>query len=510
MSRKIGISEPMVLTQHLKALQNMHFDVLDNGEPYSQWYYQNSEIYYPDRQFDNLVLRPVFQATLPENGETVSYEGGDILLSYFKWEWLEHTLQGDVWHNILPEEQVVIGEVDYYTSGSSLVIRKNVRPDEGAQIRGTFKFVDPRDSTFFYTEQKSISLNSSQDSDVVFPSLAVKVPLSQQFNPITDGGDTVFHIPAKAMWAGADISDLVEFVWFGMDKDLSTEEVPIENIVAYIEAPETMVLSPESGGSTDPQNPTIIYNTCKGTYENDEHDVVLVDAMYAEKLTVVCRARFKYTIVTPLSGDDPSSEGWYERTVSLVTATTGNPAESGWYESLEGLYIHSKDTTVLPNKAYYIITYTATSDTEVNPSKSYWTTEGALFPDRIGVSIRWEDFKMESQAVCGGGNAVSSDDDDIKVFNTITTIRQGTISEEQKQKHLLYHWKKRASNVGDSQAVYCGWGTNCVLRKDALVGSQYWINMNVSADVFLQGALRPVTYSDDPVTYNGEVIYSRT
>ena len=87
-----------------------------------------------------------------------------------------------------------------------------------------------------------------------------------------------------------------------------------------------------------------------------------------------------YTAVTPVSGDNPSTKGWYERSGSegsyVYTASTDttvsdqkkyyakvagdNPKAEGWYEKSGSVYSASTDTSVDGTKTYYEKTHVAT------------------------------------------------------------------------------------------------------------------------------------------------------
>lgn len=109
---------------------------------------------------------------------------------------------------------------------------------------------------------------------------------------------------------------------------------------------------------------------------------------------------YTYTAVTPSTGDNPSTEGWYTKsgdvyTLSLdtiaksgityyeqsidyseVTPEEGdNPAENGWYEKEGNDYFPSEDTEVDGEKTYYAqaITYSAaTVEYADNPATRGW------------------------------------------------------------------------------------------------------------------------------------------
>lgn len=105
---------------------------------------------------------------------------------------------------------------------------------------------------------------------------------------------------------------------------------------------------------------------------------------------------YTYTAATPDTGDNPSSEGWYEnsggsyvlstdtvaksgvtyysKSYSSVTPEEGdNPASEGWYEKDGDVYTLTEDETVQSGKTYYALSYSAaTVDYADNPSTEGW------------------------------------------------------------------------------------------------------------------------------------------
>ena len=514
--KQIAIASPMVITTEYRPLQDVFFDILSNDEPLEQWYYQNSGIYKPDRRVENLILRPEITVVVPEWGRS-----SGVVITSRHWYYNE----GSGMTEVLATSDGV--GVQYYRDDdtNSLVIKKNVLPDAAVIIKGVFQFADPRSGAIIYEVEKELTLASSRDSDPIFPTLDVTIPSSRLYNPVTDDEDSIFHFEASAKWGDCDITSEVQFDWSVID--LATDplaEMPILSHPAFSEAPDSMILPPESGGSDDPQNPTVIQNKAKGQYADSQKAVILMDARFSEHLSVICRARYIYTPVRDPEkviadeGGTPASHGWHERTVTEVTPTAGaNPKSSGWYEEWYGSYIPSQDTSVVSTKTYYAITNSVavTSDTTVDPAKLYVDPNGALFPDKVAKAVLWEDVKIDAEAYCGGGNAIQ-DNDIGKTFNVICNIRGGSLTDEQKDKHLLFEWKKRLTNgSGSTPSVETpvAWGKTLFMKKGDLTASLS-ASVQVRPYVYLKGAYRRVGYSNGKVTYtvNGVTypVYART
>lgn len=498
--KQLAIASPMVITTEYRPLQDVFFDIVGNDEPLEQWYYQNSGIYKPDRRIENLILTPEITVTVPEWERSSS-----VVITENHW----YYNTGGGWIEVF-ETSDGIG-VEFYRNDStkSLIVKKNVLPDTPVRIRGTFFFSDPRNGNIIYKVEKELTLTSSRDSDPIFPTLDLSVPSIRLYNPITDDEDCLFHFTATAKWGDNDISSIVQFNWSVIDliEDPLTE-IPALNHPAFSEAPDSMILPPASGGSEDTENPTVIHNKVKGQYANVCKETILMNAKYGEYLSVICRAKLIYTPVTePPLGSNPVLLGWYERTVTEVTPTSSsNPKTSGWYEEWYGLYIPSQDEAPIATKTYYDIVYALSADTSVNASKLYFTTNGEFFPDKKVATVLWEESKIDAEAYCGGGNAIQ-DNDVSKTFNVICNIRGGSLTDEQKSKHLMFEWKKRLTNSSAEMSV--GWGKNIVLDKALLTGTSS-VNVQIRPYLYLKGALRPVTYDGETVTYDGETVYSQT
>ena len=106
---------------------------------------------------------------------------------------------------------------------------------------------------------------------------------------------------------------------------------------------------------------------------------------------------YTYTVATIVSGDNPTTKGWYvkdgddyiastdtmaktgvtyyEDKYTAVTPESGdNPAENGWYEENDDVYTLTEDTEVDDQKTYYAHSYAepSTVNRASNPSTSSW------------------------------------------------------------------------------------------------------------------------------------------
>ena len=109
-----------------------------------------------------------------------------------------------------------------------------------------------------------------------------------------------------------------------------------------------------------------------------------------------------YTAVSSvLVTDDPKAKGWYEvdGTPSAVTpAGTEKPVEEGWYEettSGSGIYVISSDTAVNPSKTYYTVSFKLSDDRIASLTKGYYTADSVMKWDLMGGVFDLEDRYLE-------------------------------------------------------------------------------------------------------------------
>ena len=493
--KQIGISSPAVISTYMQPLQDVTLTISSNGEPLDQWYYVNDDLYKPNRKIDNLILYPSVTVRIKEEDRTT-----EPVIASARW----YYRTDEVWTEIVAT--LPSADVDYYKSGNNLVVTKNVYPLTPVQLKVVLVWQDPRTVQVpSDVSEGFVELTTSQNSDETFPTLEVKASSSQLFHPIVDEDDSYFYFIAEAKWHNQDISSIVDFEWSVLDKKASPEEAPAEEVSACINTPGTITVT----SAEDPlYGQTLTKNLPGG--------VMFLDAWYGEHLTAICRARYKYTLVEATSGN-PKTSGWLERTVvEQEDYDNKNPKALGWCEKLWSrmidedvywdMYIPSTDTTASSSKHYYTVTYTESQDTSMDSSKQYFTTEGELFPAACYNTVKWEEFKIDAQTVCGGGNSVSTDVES-RTFDTIINIRHRTLTDEQKLRHLLFKWYWRQTY--SDTLHFCGDELKMTLNKDVLLQKE-WNNVVVYPEIYMQGNYREWIINGEQATFNGEVVYSRT
>lgn len=121
------------------------------------------------------------------------------------------------------------------------------------------------------------------------------------------------------------------------------------------------------------------------------------------------------------------------------------------------------------------------------------------------VSLSWEYPKIDPIADCINGKSVDNNNRSMK-FGTIINTKDGELSKEQKETHLLINWKKQASTAG--QPTYIGYGQEITVSSNELKQTTSYVT-NVSADIYMLGVFDVVEDSNETVTDNGETVYDR-
>lgn len=468
-TRKISAVHPVTLTMNLPPLDES-FQLVTNNEPFSQWYYANDGTFSPNRKTDNLVITPEMRVTLPETNQVVK------VTPYNGTGWFIQNADG-TW----PASPIVTQEdgegVDYYVDPTTyaITIKKNVLPTKPVVLRCVFCYSDPRAAGVIYEYEETVTLYTNQDSEVIFPDLAVLTPALQSFDPFYD--ESEFEFNAIAKWNNADITPDMTFVWMVKDVEGEGEETLVENFLGYV-----------SGQGT----PTLT-----------------VDAMFSENLVVILCARHTYTPIQNTTDYNPQTEGWYVRTVTAVDDTTDkNPQQEGWYVLNGKFYVPTQDDVPKQGVQYFTITYDLTTDETAEPGVVYYTTNGDLVPDKIYRTIVWDIPPMRVNTVCGGSNVIEQSDGE-KTFDTIITSKGRTLTDEQKQ-HLLFNWKRRQTNLNIVNDE--GWGPTLTLPVEkCYVPTNF--TLNVKPETYVMGAYRPVLYDDEPITYDDDgtekIVYGR-
>lgn len=276
MGKKLKISQPTVIVTDLQPLTDM-FDIVPS-DSLEQWYYVNDGTYSPNRVDTPLLLTPSIRAVDESSGQI--YNPGFQNVAWYvltPGNTTDYSASDTLWpgKGFVRITAVADGSnVDYYCPSTSnpnfaLVVKKNVPPPSGSTGGVTLccvaTYIDPRDSGVTYMVRKVVSLATSQDASVSDLKVCLQCPPSQKFNVFTSPS-SIYEF--KAVLQGADNQNVTAshyIEWYGIVGD-STTEVLLNTLPCYTQCTQA------SGKG-------------QGT------DTVRIDAMYAEKISVVCKVR---------------------------------------------------------------------------------------------------------------------------------------------------------------------------------------------------------------------------
>lgn len=275
MGKKLKISQPTVIVTDLQPLTDM-FDIVPS-DSLEQWYYANSGEYSPNRIDTPLLLTPSIKAVDESSGQI--YNPGFQNVAWYvltPGNTADYSASDTLWpgKGFVRITAVADGSnVDYYCPSSNnpnfaLVVKKNVPPPSGSSGGVTLccvaTYIDPRDSGVTYMVRKVVSLATSQDASVSDLKICLQCPPSRKFNVFTS--DSVFEF--KAVLQGPNNQNVTAshyIEWYAIPGD-STTEVLLSTLPCYTQCTQA-------------------------TGKGQGTDTVRIDAMYIEKLSVVCRVR---------------------------------------------------------------------------------------------------------------------------------------------------------------------------------------------------------------------------
>lgn len=252
MARRVSIPDPVVISTELSALtENFEIQASDSLE---QWYYVNNNTYLPDRSLYSLILTPVMRGFDPDT--EIVHKMAFYLVRWYATEWdgTQYT-ESEILNTTDSDSADYVLNEDY-----SLTVKKNVNPNWPVKIRCFAEYIDPRESSTHGFVEGSVELGVNRDATEVFPTIQIDTPKQVTWNPLSDDSSQyTFH--AVVTYQGDDVTSEREIGWFGYEIEQGSvaNEQPMENLLAYV-----------SGQGT----PTLV-----------------VDAKYAEQLTIVAKAR---------------------------------------------------------------------------------------------------------------------------------------------------------------------------------------------------------------------------
>ncbi len=262
----------MVVDTTLTPLTDF-FDLVAS-DTLEQWYDVSAAAgsqFSPNRQSTPLVLTPIVQAYDPDSGRKYT------ITSYTTIHWYTYVLNESTGVYAETEITSTTNTDDYYKSGTTLVVRKNVATNTGVEIRCVVDYVDPRSTNDTIRLTASVKLTTNQDATVNMPFITVLAEKNTPYNPLGTASSQKTFV-AKAMVENADKTNDVYFLWYATD-DTHTTETLID---------ETTTIS----GVSVPVFPC--YVSGQGT------STLVVDALYTEKINIICRCKASSSASTPL------------------------------------------------------------------------------------------------------------------------------------------------------------------------------------------------------------------
>lgn len=478
-----------------------------------QVYYDNTGTYSPDRRFTPTTLTPVVQAQDPS-----TLEKYDVVVNSVYWY--------EVSRNGGTPIRIELSGADYQLIGTTLVIKKNVSPNNPIDIRAEIHFYDPRESGKLYTLYDTVSLNTTKDSDLLQARVNIVNEIAETYDPIIDGDSHLVTFTAEAALSNEDITGNCEFTWYAKDAYTANYQ-PIDTTVSWTDT--------TGGGSVSKTRPMFpaYGHTAQQAGKGQGTDVIILDAFYVRGMHVKVKARPLYTPCVSPSGN-PSYRHWYERRLSIPS------------DNIKSKYVYTltEDTTVDVNKAYYTEAvvvhpegnpqeqqwyelnsqtgvYELTSDTSVVSGKTYYSAAILPYVDEPVRGFDWVFPNVDAKSVCKNGNKLPVEDTEM-FFTALVDTKGGNprhLDENDLQDKCILKWWEgfniqstsvQAGQIPEKPSKFLGFGPALPVSSGELkvapgnssisVGNQ----IDVYYDLFFQENLELWTHNGEPVTYQWE------
>lgn len=284
--KKVALSHMNVDTQ-FAALSELVEIISPDGRPLSQFVSHGfdtsgnrKDTYKPDRYTNPLTLRPKVNVTDPDEQKTYTPTLTSVLWYVNKQSQGTTTTvttlpDGTRWYQVTNTTE----QNGYYTvkANGDLIVKKNI-PENTDTVNNAetvlcmITYADPRTAASVQTSSTAI-LSTNLDSSAVYDVniLAAKVisydPLDSSYNP--NNPNSLKTITAKAYHGKTDVTSSVYFEWYGLDSGHTTE---------------TKI--------DDTTNPFMCYQVAtQPSGKGQGKSSIVLDAMYADSLTIILRIR---------------------------------------------------------------------------------------------------------------------------------------------------------------------------------------------------------------------------
>lgn len=253
MGKRINTSTTAVINTELIPLTDS-FELVPNGQT-EQWYYENTNIFAPDRQVTPLIITPKIVAV--DRDTNTTYNPSIHTISWYALEY-----SGSAWSDTLITNTTDSLSNDYVIVGNTLKINKNIDDaTHGVQIKCKVQYIDPRDSGITYAVESTLLLTTNKDATVIYPTIDIQTESALAFNPLemVNATDSRFTFVASYTYdvdTQHDPSPTFIFEWYGVKNNA---EVKIDTLPWYV-----------SGQNTN---------------------TLVVDAMYCEEMQIILRIK---------------------------------------------------------------------------------------------------------------------------------------------------------------------------------------------------------------------------
>lgn len=316
MGRKLNISTPTVINTELVPLTTS-FGLEPNGLT-EQWYYENTNVFSPDRQITPLVITPRISAVDTDTNTSYTPVINNV-------QWVVQWWNGTQWVESIVTNNIDSFDEDYVIDGNTLIIHKNnADPTHSINIRCTATYRDPRDAGATYTAQESLSLTTDRDATVISPKIDVLSEPSVTFNPLKSQTSLV-TLKGVSDWSGVPSKDDGNIATMKAEVG-GTEEVLLGNEGEVVScAPTLDILYGVGAGSTLQEDQTFTKReTGGGEIETIPQNIATIERIKGNTITFNQLASDDITEMTTIYC---SFEQVEERTIKVTGNNSNNPHE---------------------------------------------------------------------------------------------------------------------------------------------------------------------------------------
>lgn len=264
MGRKKNTSQPMLIDIMLSPLTES-FQIVPS-DTLQQWYYTNNEgtsasPFSPNRETQPLFLTPTLTVFDPDTQQTYTPSFGTVRWFYLSaGSWVEITATPST-----QEQSAMILPYVVYPDGR-LKVSKNVNYDSPVTLLCECTYIDPRDISQSTTIKETVVLSTNRDATVTLPTITIDKGVTQTYNPFQTASSQ-YSFTAKVMLNNQDITQTSSILWYVLNKTTGNETI--------------------INATTTVDNIAVPLFPC---YVSGYNSATLVlDAMYAEDITVVAR-----------------------------------------------------------------------------------------------------------------------------------------------------------------------------------------------------------------------------